>query len=230
MIKTKIRNLFEVMVLARSDSRGNNSKELILKKAIEIILEEDLNALSARKLAKALNMTATNIYNYYDSKTEIIYAVKNYGFKMLKKDMLDRYESEEDPLTNIHNFISGYVAFAMNNRKIYNIMFDQELNDYIHYREDSPIFGYSFLMADDSAKRKIRFPQEIIDTVDKAKKNNPRISDTDTYNLVLKLFVSLHGLITVYNNDLLAAFEINDLLFIKDYVDFLSRPYNFYTK
>lgn len=213
----------------KNDNRGNNLKELILKKSIEIILDESINSLSVRKLAASLDMTATNVYNYYENKKEIIYAIKNYGFKLLKKDLLARFEPNAEPLTNIQNFISGYITFAMNNQKIYNIMFDNELIDYINYKTEFPIFGYGFLHTTDNSPT-IKFPDEIIDTVEKAKKNNPRISDSDTYKLILKIFVSLHGLITVYNNDLLKAFEVNDLHFIKDYIDFLSKPFNIYDK
>ena len=210
-----------------SEEQFMKNRENILNASLQILVEKGLKDVSARKVASALNMTATNIYNYYKNKDELIFAMQNYGFQMLWNQLNSSYSEDVEPIVNVKSFINAYLSFAMNQPRIYNLMIDSNFAKYIQNCKDSKHFDYIFL---DPTNLNVRIPELVIKAIDEAKKNNPRISEDDSSKLALKLFSASHGFISLYNNDLLGYIVPNEVEFLKENVDYLIKPFERYDR
>jgi AcrR family transcriptional regulator len=64
----------------------------ILQAALGIIVQEGFPALTMRRLASTIGMTAPNIYNYYKSKDELYITLVIQGFEMLQRELMAVYD------------------------------------------------------------------------------------------------------------------------------------------
>ena len=102
-------------------------KDLILESAKEIIEKDGFDSLSIRKLAKKVGYSPANIYQYYDSKSEIISAVVQLGYhniiKSIQNEKNDFKTSEEE----IRYKFKKYINSALKNQHYYKaVMLSQE--------------------------------------------------------------------------------------------------------
>lgn len=208
-----------------SEEQFMENRNNILNAALEILEERGIDYVSARKVATALNMTATNIYNYYKNKDELVFAMQNYGFKKLYTSLDESQQGDQSPLDNIRNFINAYLSFAIDNYRMYSLMFGNDFKRYYDFVSSSNRFTNHFI---DTETQELKFPECIFNTVDEAKKNNPRIVNDDTHNLILKLFSAAHGFIVLYNNGILSSIVPNEIEFLKENVDYLIKPFEYY--
>lgn len=208
-----------------SEEQFLKNRQNILDTALQILVEKGLKDVSARKVAAALNMTATNIYNYYKNKDELIFAMQNYGFKMLWDQLESSYSESLEPIDNIRGFINAYLSFAMNQPRIYSLMFGAGFEKYYKHCIGSKHFNYIFFNEEDMS---LKIPNVVSSTIDKAKKNNPRISNDNSSKLALKLFSASHGFITLYNNNFLNYIVPNEVEFLKENVEYLVKPFETY--
>lgn len=208
-----------------SEEQFMENRKSILNAALTILIEKGIDDVSARKVATALNMTATNIYNYYENKDELLFAMQNYGFEMLYNLIEESHQPSQTPLENIRNFINTYLSFAIDHSKIYALMFGDYFQKYHQFASKSNHFKSYFI---DYTTNKLKFPETTFNTIDQAKKNNPRIANDDTNKLILKLFSAAHGFIVLYNNGVLSSIVPNEIEFLKENVDYLIKPFEHY--
>lgn len=73
-----------------------NLQSKILNEAMKIIVEKGMEQLSIRSLATALNIAHSTVYNYYDSKAQIIEALlkRNWGDALTRIDEICQEGSE----------------------------------------------------------------------------------------------------------------------------------------
>ena len=69
-------------------------KEKIMKKVLDLVGRHGVKALSARKLADALNMTQANLYHHFKNMDEIISETIMYHLASYRKDIF--YEEHDD--------------------------------------------------------------------------------------------------------------------------------------
>ena len=79
----------------RSPKEVETVKNDILKTALKLMCDEGFDALSMRKLAARLKMTAANIYNYYENKDDLYLAIQTRGFQMIVDRFSEIYDSDE---------------------------------------------------------------------------------------------------------------------------------------
>jgi AcrR family transcriptional regulator len=104
-------------------------KDKIIKTAKEIIEKDGLNALSIRRLAKNVGYSPAAIYQYYDSKSQIVSAVIEEGYKniinSLKGGDLDFDSAEEE----IRYKLKKYIMSALKNKYYYKaVMLSEKKN------------------------------------------------------------------------------------------------------
>jgi len=61
----------------RSPEEVKTVKNEILETALSLMCEDGFDALTMRKLALRLKMTAANIYNYYTNKDDLYLAIQH---------------------------------------------------------------------------------------------------------------------------------------------------------
>lgn len=75
-------------------------KEIILKKATEIISEEGIDCLTTQNIAASVNLSKATLYHYFSSKEEILSALFERGHRNMMKNgfQLDLRGEDEDIL------------------------------------------------------------------------------------------------------------------------------------
>jgi len=102
--------------------RFQRTKQAILDAALEIIREEGPAALNMRALAERSDYSAAGLYEYFDSKDEIIAEVCQQGHERLTNHM-----RQADPALPVVEYLYeiglSYIRFALENPDHFLLMF-----------------------------------------------------------------------------------------------------------
>lgn len=118
----------------RDASEIKNIQERILEAALDVIVQEGYPALTMRRIASKIGMTAPNIYNYYQSKDELYISLVNRGFEILKRELTSVYDAHENPVDRGAALACAYMNFGLTHSSYYDIMFTYptpKYNDYL---------------------------------------------------------------------------------------------------
>jgi len=110
-----------------------NIQERILEAALHIIIQEGFPALTMRRIASRIGMTAPNIYNYYTSKDELYISLVIKGFEMLHRELMSVYDAHENPVERGEALARAYIDFGMKHSSYYDIMFTYPTPKYDDY-------------------------------------------------------------------------------------------------
>lgn len=161
--------------------RGAETETAILEAARDLLAEGGLEALSMRAVAARVGVSATAIYNYYDSKNDLVQRVIRLGFERfatyLRESIRDLPHGSAKRLRALGD---AYVRFAMENREYFQVIFGAH-GEERHDVEDLPDGGGYDL-----------FRQTIVEAMDGG---SIRRADPDL--VALYLWTHVHGLVTV---------------------------------
>lgn len=97
-------------------------RTVILEAAKKLFVQEGYEATSIRKIAKEIGFSPTTIYLYYKDKSDIVYALHQVGFGMLKDQFLPLM-AVEDPFERLKAVGRNYIQFAFMHPEYYQVMF-----------------------------------------------------------------------------------------------------------
>ena len=106
----------------------------ILEAALDIIVQEGYPALTMRRIASRIGMTAPNIYNYYKSKDELYISLVIQGFEILQRELMSVSDAHEKPIERAAALARAYINFGLKHSSYYDIMFTYptpKYNDYV---------------------------------------------------------------------------------------------------
>src|SRR4051812_42596272 len=97
------------------------TRAAIVAEARRMIVDEGLAALSLRRIAGALDVTAPALYAYVADKSDLLRAVAEGELAAL----IDRFEAvdEPDPVARVSAYCRAYVDHARDNPELYPVMF-----------------------------------------------------------------------------------------------------------
>ena len=95
---------------------------VILEAAKKLFVQDGFDATSIRKIANEIGISPTTIYLYYKDKNDIIYALHQVGFNMLR-DLFIPLMSVEDPFERLKALGRNYINFAFSHTEYYEVMF-----------------------------------------------------------------------------------------------------------
>lgn len=170
-------------------------RETILGKAVEIINADGFSGMTMRKIASRMEMSATNLYNYFSSKDEIYINILIRGFRMLYESLKSVYDADTNPLERGKKIIRTYLSFGIQNYNYYEIMFSPGLPKYADYI-GTPLeniaaieMGYSKKIIDLS-----------MDAVADVMGQNRNSKADDNEMRMIEVWSMLHGMISLYNS------------------------------
>lgn len=103
------------------------TREAILAAAREVLVAEGLAAVSLRRLAARLGVTAPALYAHVDSKDDLIGALADDEFARLIEHMELRTAADpgavDDPIERIRVQSRAYVEYALANPTLFHVMF-----------------------------------------------------------------------------------------------------------
>lgn len=187
----------------RTEKDIQTVKEEILNQAVELMFAKGFDGLSMRKLAALLNMTAANIYNYFECKDDLYLAIQKRGFELLG-DLFSRAEQQESsPEDKLRAMARVYVDFGINNPAYYEIMFNRHGPKYSDY-VNTPM--------EPAALAEKLAALEVLSIAENAaneilQKAAPQLEE-QAWGLLLQAWMTLHGYVTLYNTKTLQ--EVDD--------------------
>jgi len=108
--------------LTPRERRHQKTKQAILQAAREIISEKGVAGLSLREVADRIDYSPAGLYEYFNSKDEIIAAVSEEGFERLSA-YLNRVPTDLSPAKRLLELGVAYIDFARHNPEHFMLIF-----------------------------------------------------------------------------------------------------------
>ena len=109
----------------RKEREKAELRDQILDTAKKILLKSGKQGLSIRKIANDIEYSPATIYLYFRDKDEILHELMEMGF-MLKNRYMAHAFAEKDPVRRLYEIGKAYIAFGMENKDWYDLMFNSE--------------------------------------------------------------------------------------------------------
>lgn len=128
----------EVMLTRnRNDHDKAKVKQAMTQAAAEMLVEKGYEGVTLAKVAKKVGFATTNIYRYFDSKDDLIYAAIEDGFVAFGERLEAAYRNTDEPMERILALGQAYAQFAADYPAHYELMFVLKTN-YLFGERDVP--------------------------------------------------------------------------------------------
>jgi AcrR family transcriptional regulator len=169
----------------RRERARRGTRQNILTAAREIAAGEGWQGVTMRKVAELIEYSPPTIYEYFNSKDDILLALRTEGFEQFANYLRIAMESEADPRERLLKMGDAYWDFAMQNPELYQIT--HGLNGApLHCAESVGSIEKAFEMAATALNEWARSQDFVLQEVD---------------GLVDILRSCIHGLVTLYMVD-----------------------------
>jgi AcrR family transcriptional regulator len=101
-------------------------REAILSAAREIAASEGWAAVSIRKIAERIEYSPPMIYEYFEDKQDLLFALMVDGFRQLQEQTHEVRLANPDPYTALLRMAEVYWDFSMQNPDLYQVMYGLE--------------------------------------------------------------------------------------------------------
>lgn len=108
-----------------SETTPNNGdlRRRILDTTRHLLVQEGYQNLSMRKIARAINYSATSIYLYFDSKDALLHTLIDEGMTRLYEALTEAAAQHQAPVDRLQALCRRFIAFGLENPEYYEIMF-----------------------------------------------------------------------------------------------------------
>ncbi len=100
----------------------HDTRQSILEAARDLYAKEGVHALSMRKLADQVGISATAIYRHFDDKEHLILEVCGEGFTLFGAALMKGLRGKT-PIERLEMTGEGYLEFALEHPQYYRVMF-----------------------------------------------------------------------------------------------------------
>ncbi len=137
----------------------DNLEAQLLEKAVEIIANKGLAALSLRELGRCTNVSRMAPYHYFADKDALIYKIGQLGFGRLAERIQNEMAGHSEPLDQLKFALFGYLKFALEEPDFFRLMFANVLKrktqnkapesklDSIEFSSDSAASAFEMFVA-----------------------------------------------------------------------------------
>lgn len=113
----------------QKSDRDNTCAQLV-SSAIERLEEHGPTGLSTREIAKDVNVSTQMIYTCFGGKAGLVEAIYEEGFRRLSQSEQQFVDQENEPMGKLRDIGRGYRNFALENPKLYRMMFGDWLEGF----------------------------------------------------------------------------------------------------
>lgn len=175
-------------IVERRQEEKENLKNLIAEEAMSLYLEEGLDQLTIRNIAKRINYSPTTIYLYFKDKDHIFLELHDRAFAKLFQHM-SQAVAIDDPLDRLARLGEEYIRFGVENPEMYDLMFILRApmqvlkeDDCNEWKNGQAVFGLLHATVQDCLERKL-FPS------------------VDSSVLSISIWAHVHGLVSLAIRD-----------------------------
>lgn len=168
-------------------------RERIMDSAANVMADMGFHYLSMRKLAAALAMTASNIYNYFPGKESLLLNIRRRGFELLFREINHGLRQGGTPADVIELFAGQLIRFAGQYRGYYQLMFQP------------PRTGATAVSEEDQAvamqlERLLEeWQRHVLSLLEDAVPGLTALPDAGRQRMALFFLTSIHGLVDCYH-------------------------------
>lgn len=180
----------------RKEREKQELKELILKEAKAVFLEEGYEKTSIRKIADRIEYSPTTIYLYFKDKSELLLELHKQSFHQFF-NVLSSVSTISDPFERLVQTGRRYIEYGIKNPEEYELKFQLK----------APLAALECkneIWSD--GQQAICFVQSIVDNCIEAGYFSKSM---DSQSMSIMLWAEVHGLVTLYNSNRLDMFQLD---------------------
>lgn len=168
-------------------------KDRIADTACAILSREGFERLSMRRLARGLNMTAANIYQYFENKDALYLAIQKRGFERLGAHLAEAAGTQTEPVARMTAIARAYVDFGLTEPDHYEVMLNRHGPKYADYAS-TPLEPLA-RQEKDAALAVLDHVAQTAEAVGRSLGLGP----DQIHALLFQAWFMLHGFVTLYN-------------------------------
>jgi AcrR family transcriptional regulator len=109
--------------MRKPGSNGTETLRNLRSAAIRLFSERGYEGMNLRLLAQSIGVRASSLYNYIDSKQQLLFWLMKEGIEKLLAEVDARLEGIEDPEEQMRAFVAFHLGYRIANRKEYAVLF-----------------------------------------------------------------------------------------------------------
>ncbi|WPK69270.1 hypothetical protein EUCA11A_34580 [Eubacterium callanderi] len=197
---------------SRSKKQFSNDKEKIVEQALKIIEIQGLNALTMRKLASKMGMSATNLYNYFYNKDELYLYILVQGFNLLKAELESSIETNSPPLQQLENYLRIFIHFGLEHQGYYHLMMSTKDPKAMDYDDESLV---------DLAKYEKSNAMSVFYLLESIVKSCLllKTSNSDSFIITSRIICEIHGFINLTHSNIIREIGANSNFIIDNLIE-----------
>ena len=105
--------------------RGEEGRSDILEAAATLLASHGYHGMSMRDLARATGMSLANLYNYFESKEELAFALQTRAFETLIAAADEAVAGADGAPSRLYAFILGHVRYVATHRDVMRVLVEE---------------------------------------------------------------------------------------------------------
>jgi AcrR family transcriptional regulator len=181
--------------LSAGSMKSSAAEARVLDAAYDLYVADGMDALSMRRVALRIGITAPALYKHFDSKDALVEAIAERGFELFERRLTEAATSR-NPMGTILRVLQCYRQFAIDEPQLFEIMF-------VVPRTRRRTFPDDF-----AARRSASF--NLLRAAVEQAMQRKRLRKDDPLEVTLNLWAYAHGLVGLYRA---GRFDANPALF-----------------
>lgn len=140
-----------------------------------------------RGIAARLGVSATALYQHFESKASILREIRVYGIDLLYDSLSPALEQQSDPVEKLRDVTRRYIHFARENKWLYSVLME---HDQLEWSELAP----------EEISRTLRPLRAVREAMAAGKEAGVWREGVDVELSAFQLWASVHGLCSLLNN------------------------------
>lgn len=162
-------------------------REAIIQTSLELGSQLGEDGLTMRGIASRLGVSATALYQHFESKASILREIRVYGIDLLHDALSPALAENVDPVEKMRLIARRYIEFARANKWLYSVLMER---DRLEWAELAP----------EEITRSLRPLRAVREAMMQGKEAGAWRSDIDVEIASFQLWASVHGLSSLLNN------------------------------
>ncbi|HLT35546.1 MAG TPA: TetR/AcrR family transcriptional regulator [Enhygromyxa sp.] len=161
-------------------------REAIIQTSLELGSQLGEEGLTMRGIASRLGVSATALYQHFESKASILREIRVYGIDLLY-DALSPALDNSDPVERLREVTRRYITFARENQWLYSVLME---HDQLEWSELAP----------EEISRTLRPLRAVREAMVSGKEAGVWREGINVELSAFQLWASVHGLCSLLNN------------------------------
>lgn len=162
-------------------------REAIIQTSLELGSQLGEEGLTMRGIASRLGVSATALYQHFESKASILREIRVYGIDLLYEALEPALAENSGPLEKLCHLVRAYIDFARANMWLYSVLME---HDQLEWAELAP----------EEIARGLRPLQAVRDVMAQGQTAGSWREDVNVELAAFQLWASVHGLCSLLNN------------------------------